>query len=576
MKLAVTRSKKLPKKSHRRTRTSLATFSVGVLSASLLAAAGTVVTAPAAHAGPCSNMFGNFGSLLENQTGAGMADGSLGSSDSLGSEGASGSLGSSDSAGSSDSVGSDARGPLGSAGSADHLGSTRDNPIIRDLETGSLGNGLTRTLGSVGGSLYNMPPWYTGEDGTVPVLDGPTEFLQLVTGPTSPNETMEQYSISGTDLGIMWDNGDSEDPQTLFAFGDTMGDCSTPDNEWRSNVLLRSKTTELENGLEFNGAARLEDGVAQSLIPRDHMQGEVTKIPTAGISVNGVQYLRFMSVANWGVPGSWDTNYSGMAYSTDDGESWNVMPHMNRQITDKKPAGENAPDPDEKWFNAQMSSFVHGEDDDYLYEYLTPSGRQGAAILARVDVSEAPSEDDMEGVDSEGSQAIIDDDSRESLIDPEAYEFYDGSEWVDDIENADEVLPRQVSELSVMYNDHLGKYMSMYTSGINPIVVRTSDSPEGPWSDATTLIGPTVLPGTYGGYMHPQGVDGNNLYYLVTTWNSYNVFLVRTDLKGVGITPDSGPSALRTGGGAGPVEDTEVVRQIPVGDLPGGGMVPTE
>ena len=276
------------------------------------------------------------------------------------------------------------------------------------------------------------------------------------------------------------------------------------------------------------------------------------------------------------MPGQWDTNYSGMAFSTDNGENWTVMPHMNRQITERVPPYHDSPQPDNKWFDAQMSSFVHGEDDDYLYEYLTPSGRQGAAILARVDLSDAPSAEDLDEIPTDQNIATVEDEHREGILELDDYEYFAGDGWTDRIEDADAVLPRQVSELSVMYNDYLGKYMSMYTSGIDPIVVRTADSPEGPWSDATTLIGPTVLPGTYGGYMHPWGVDSNNLYYLVTTWNSYNVFLVRTELDGVGITPDVSPGVMRAQAEAGPVQETEVVRQIPVSELPADGMIPTE
>src|SRR5699024_7115101 len=110
------------------------------------------------------------------------------------------------------SVGSTSR----ALGSEDRSGS-----LVQQLETGSLGNGISGSLDPLVGSVYGMPPWITGEQGTVPVLDGPTRFEQLVTGPTSPNESINRYGVAGTDLGIMWDNGDAEDPEVLMAFGDT-------------------------------------------------------------------------------------------------------------------------------------------------------------------------------------------------------------------------------------------------------------------------------------------------------------------------------------------------------------------
>lgn len=502
---------------------SLRRLSSAVVAVATAVPLATALTAPTAAAGPCSEMFGNFGSLLESRTGAGMGGslssaGSLGSAGSAGSDGASGSLGS----------------VSESLGSADRSGS-----LVQQLETGSLGNGLSGSLNAVTGSVYGMPPWITGEQGTVPVLRGPTRFLQLVTGPTSPTESISRYGVGGTDLGIMWDNGDIADPQVLMAFGDTMGDCTQPGDQWRSNVLFRSGDTELADGLTVDSAPTGPDGLAKSIVPRSGLPGEVTIIPTAGISVGGVQYLRYMSVAHWGQPGSWTTNYSGLAVSHDNGESWEVQPEMARPITGAVPLGDGAPEVDASWTGAQMSAFLKAE--GYLYEYLTASGRQGAPILARVPESD--------------------------VLDPTAYRYWDGSAWVADIDDAETVMPAPASEMSVMYNAYLGKYTAMYSQGLSSVVLRTADRPEGPWSPPTALIDYSVLPGVYGGFMHPWA-QGSDLYYLVTTWNAYNVFLVRTDLSQLGLG-----GAARTARAAGPVP-TEVVRQVPVSELVD-GKVPT-
>jgi hypothetical protein len=492
----------------------------------------SVTGSGAASAGPCSEMFGNFGSLLENQTGAGMGTGSLGS------------LGSSD---------------TGSAGSASRaLGSAdRSGSLVQQLETGSLGNGLSGSLNAVTGSVYGMPPWITGEEGTVPVLRGPTRFLQLVTGPTSPSESINRYGVAGTDLGIMWDNGDPAEPRVLMAFGDTMGDCTVPGNQWRSNVLFRSADTDLADGMAVDSAATGPDGLAKSIVPRSGLPGEVTIIPTAGISVEGVQYLRYMSVAHWGQPGSWTTNYSGMAYSTDDGENWTVVPSMARPITAAVPAGEGAPPVDASWRTAQMSSFL--PTDDHLYEYLTPPGRQGAVILARAPLAGSPSAGELDDGDTTPVGGVLD---------PSAYEYWDGSHWVPGVREAVEVLPRPASELSTMWNDYLGKYTAMYSQGYNSVVLRTADRPEGPWSAPTTLVDYSMLPGVYGAFMHPWA-QGEDLYYLVTTWNAYNVFLVRTRLSEV--LP---PTGMRRAAGPVAPASTEVVRQVPVTELVD-GVVPT-
>lgn len=504
-----------------------------ITAATAAAIVGTVGTGTAS-AGPCSEMFGNFGSLLENRTGAGMATGSLGS---LGSSGDSGSLGS----------------VSGSLGSADRSGS-----LVQQLETGSVGNGISGSVDRVTGSVYGMPPWITGEQGTVPVLTGPTRFTQLVTGPTSPTKSISRFGVAGTDLGIMWDNGDVANPETLMVFGDTMGDCTVPGNQWRSNVLFRSGDGDLTDGITVDSAAMGTDGLAKSLVPRSNQPGEVTIIPTAGISVDGVQYLRYMSVAHWGQPGSWTTNYSGLAYSTDNGENWTPVPELARRITNAGDAGDGAPAVDSSWRSAQMSSFL--KTDTHLYEYLTPSGRQGAAILARAPLEGSPTAAAFGGESTPLT----------GVLNPDAYEYWDGDakKWVADIRDATTVLPAPASELSTMWNEHLGKFTAMYSQGYNSIVLRTADHPEGPWSNATPLIDYSVLPGVYGGFMHPWA-QGKHLYYLVTTWNAYNVFLVRTDLS------EYFPSAMRRSTAAAAPVTTEVVRQIPVSELVN-GVVPTE
>src|SRR6185295_1758732 len=65
-----------------------------------------------------------------------------------------------------------------------------------------------------------------------------TSLVGWVTGPNSPNNTLQRFAVSGTDLGIMWDNGSHK---ILMAFGDTSGYCSAPGNQWRYNVLMRSQ-----------------------------------------------------------------------------------------------------------------------------------------------------------------------------------------------------------------------------------------------------------------------------------------------------------------------------------------------
>jgi hypothetical protein len=170
----------------------------------------------------------------------------------------------------------------------------------------------------------------TALTGSVPRADAtsahtPAAMIEKITGPGAINDTAGRWDIKSTDLGIMWDNGSG---QVLTAFGDTFGATWTGPggsggSNWRSNVLVRSSDTNLADGMWFSSAATAPNGLAKELIPSQKIDNvEITVIPTAGISVGSRQYLGFMSVRHWGVPGQWDTNRAGIAYSDDNGQNW--------------------------------------------------------------------------------------------------------------------------------------------------------------------------------------------------------------------------------------------------------------
>ncbi|WP_179300702.1 DUF4185 domain-containing protein [Rhodococcus sp. ACPA4] len=379
--------------------------------------------------------------------------------------------------------------------------------------TGSLGSltgSMTGSLsGSAGtGSLVNSLPWITGApNGALPVLTGRTKAIEMVTGPGSPNDTINRFNVSGTDLGIMWDNGLSgADHNVLMAFGDTVGDCEVDGDDWRSNVLFRSSNTDFQDRLRIDSSPKDLPNHSKEIIPGFGIPFEFTTIPTAGISYGGVQYIRFMSVRTWDEPGAWTTNYSALAYSTDNGENWDIDPVTVRANTPGLdipgiPAVSSINE------NFQQSAFVDGGD-GYIYEYGTPSGRFGKAVLARVLGTE--------------------------LRNPLAYTYWDGSGWSANSDDAVQVIKAPVSELAVQWNDYLDKYVAMYTSADGSLVIRQADHPEGPWSGTQTLLSGYTLPSLYGGFMHPwTSRTGNTLEFVATTWDRYNVIYMQTDLTGM-------------------------------------------
>ena len=379
---------------------------------------------------------------------------------------------------------------------------------------GGAGSGSSSSGGAPAAPSNPATPWHNGASGYIPVLEGRTTTVELLTGPTSPNNTVDRFAITGTDLGILWDNGATgdDDRRVHMALGDTMGDCSVPGDEWRSNILFRSNDRDLSDGMRIVDAPMEREGMAKSILPRrtnpdgTPFEGETTVIPTAGVEVDGTQYLRYMSVEDWGDPGEWTTNYSALASSDDDGENWTEVDGTARTGTGN-PAlvPEALGAPFTHHVDGQMSAFLKAG--GYVYEFLTPSGRNGSARLARVPEA--------------------------SIEEMDAYEYWDGAGWVDDHTKAAVVLDGQVSELSVTWSERLGAYIALYTDQNNDVVMRQAENPWGPWSGRDILLSYEHLPTLYGAFAHPWSpaieANGDDLYFTLSTWDAYNVFLMKTD-----------------------------------------------
>jgi hypothetical protein len=324
----------------------------------------------------------------------------------------------------------------------------------------------------------------------------PAALVEKLTGLDSPNNTYGRWNVKATDLGIMWDNGAG---QVLSAFGDTFGDAwvgpgggalGAGDANWRSNVLLRSTDTTLADGMDYSSAVTGSDGRAREILPgvHDEAAGEVTKIPTAGISIGSRQYLSFMSVKHWGQPGQWDTNYAKLAYSDDNGTTWtttNTPTWENPSLTDR--------------FQQQAFARSGG----YLYVFGTPSGRGGSAYLARV--------------------------AEASVLTQSAYQYWNGTSWVASESSAAAVVSAPVSELSVRYDAYTGKWLMMYLQG-EDIILRSASSPTGPWSSPQIVVSSADYPGLYGGFMHPWSANGT-IYFTMSQWDPYNVYLMKVQLN---------------------------------------------
>ena len=314
----------------------------------------------------------------------------------------------------------------------------------------------------------------------------------------SPNNTAELYDVGCTDLGIAWEMGAGK---TGIFFGDTFGKnfVIIPQggpgyaSNWRSNVLAFSEDTNLADGLSFSNMAVDKDGNAREIAYSAHNtsgQGDFTSIPTAAIRANGVDYLHYMNIRYWGGPRGWETNFSSIYSSSDDGLTWTSRPEVNFTS------------------GSHFSQVCYAKKDGYVYMIGTLSGRTDAAYLARF--------------------------NEESLLEQSSYEYWNKTKgWVKGIESdATAIFEAPVGELSLIYHEKYKRWIVTYLNQEKyGLVYRHASDLTGEWSDVQALVLGTAYPSLYGSYIHPVLSQGDRLYFLMSIWGYYNVYLMKVDMR---------------------------------------------
>jgi hypothetical protein len=327
---------------------------------------------------------------------------------------------------------------------------------------------------------------------------GQASPVAVLTGSQSINSTESRYQVKGTDLGIMWTD---ERGQILTAFGDTFGTGWTGISsgfanpsmiDWRSNTLARSTDHNPGNGMSFNNFVTDRPGHAKELLPSLKQDGvEMTKIPTGGINVGGRNYLAYMSVRSFTEPGQWLTNYSGVAYSDDGGQTWKDAPSARRSNT--------------PGFDEQFQMIAYARRDGFVYAFGTPNGRFGDAHVARVPENQ--------------------------LLDKSAYEYWTGKSWQrggDAV--ATPIVEGPVGELSIRYDQVLKSWEMMYLDeSRKEIVLRLAHQPNGPWGAPVPVASSREYPNLYGGFLNPDS-KGSDIYFTMTQYDQYNVSMMHVKL----------------------------------------------
>lgn len=359
-----------------------------------------------------------------------------------------------------------------------------------------LAAGLATSVVACGGSSrVNMLPVGTKAPF---VLAGVRDVVQVsqLTGPSSPNKT-GRFEVAGQDLGSMF----QADGKTWFVFGDTFGSRAPGmtgggGGDLRSNTLAYTTDTNPADGITLGGYVVDGTGSAKELLSAKRIDNvEITVIPTYGFAANGAMYLDYMSVKHWGGPREWETNYSGLAKSTDGGETWTKL------AAPRWPGNSN--------FIQVSVAKVDGD----LYFWGVTHGRLGGVQLMKV------REHDVERQD--------------------AYRYFTGvsssaePRWSADIHAAKTIVAGTVGELSVVWNSYLDRWLMTYTDGGGGgASIREAAAPWGRWSDAMTLVSAADVPDLYAPFMLPKYTanHGRTIYFTLSKWGPYNVFWSRADL----------------------------------------------
>lgn len=322
-----------------------------------------------------------------------------------------------------------------------------------------------------------------------------------MTGETlaNPNNTARDWNVGGTDLGIIWE---MEKGQFGIFFGDTFGQDFMPrpaspgpnGGSWRSNVLGFSDNENLDEGLIINEMVTDESGNAKEIIyseKDDSGNGDWTSIPTAAIRANGMDYVHYFNMKDWD---GWITNYSGLYKSEDGGRSWSKSDHI------------------EFASNSNYGQAGYFKKDGYIYMIGTQSGRDYPAYVARF------LEEDIENKNR--------------------YEFWNGDQgrWFPgDEKQATVIIDDKVGELSFIYNrKHEKWFIAYFNADRYNITLRTAPQITGPWSEPLELAAGSEYSQLYGSYFHPMSVEGDELYFTMSMWLPYNVFLMKATMADMG------------------------------------------
>lgn len=356
------------------------------------------------------------------------------------------------------------------------------------------GNSVTETFAPFDVNIYKLTP--------ASVQSSLVGSQRKVCSLLGANQTA--VGIGGQDAGTSVGIGS----ESFWTFGDTL---NTSKGLFLPNNIAKTSDLDAADCVTLNSKA--SGGVAQALLNK--VAGEIAVWPDGMVNVaSGTGHFFFMSVRACSAPepcafgslGAWKVKGIGLAKFDTAGMNSTRVGGLFWQESDNN--------------GFEIAGATAVVDSGYVYVFLneSPDGvNQYAARIARVPVANV-----------------------ENKV---SYQYWNGSSWVSDIKSSARVMtfPGAFNGVSVAYNQFLGKWTAIYTTGdFSKVAVKTASSITGPWStgDEVLVDCASVFPTENGlkcyfGRQHPEYAKGNGqtIYVTYTNQESYQVFLHEIVLK---------------------------------------------
>ena len=336
------------------------------------------------------------------------------------------------------------------------------------------------------------------------------------------NRTETRYGFRGIDLGASFEHKG----QLVFLFGDTWpSGPNTPDRPIDGDAVAVSDDKNPDDGLTMRFLTAADGKYAAARMPGVNLAG--FEVPNGGFSAGGHMY------------GFYTTDHSRSAR----GEV------MGRCVLGRSDDGINWT----KVYDLSSEHFINVA--PAIVDAATTPGlpiKKGKALLMWAG-----------GREYRRSSVRLAFVPLDQVEDRAAVRYWTPKGWSANEADAAPVAEHpQVGELSVEWCAPLKKWLMLYNSN-DPrgLQLRTADRAVGPWSEKQTLYNPqdgygrymhisyateradavydpgreNEYGGEYGPYMIPRFFrktpKGARIYFLMSTWNPYNVVLMRADLN---------------------------------------------